>query len=35
MPIYFYSNQWGTSTRVKNVQVTWVGEIDLSSVEIA
>lgn len=35
IPIYYYSTQWGTSTKVKNVEVTWVGEIDLSSVEIA
>jgi oligopeptide transport system substrate-binding protein len=35
MPVYFYSNQWGTSNRVKNVQVTWVGELDLASIEIA
>jgi oligopeptide transport system substrate-binding protein len=35
MPIYNYTEQWATSQKVKNVQVTWVGEIDLSSVEIA
>lgn len=35
IPVYVYSSQWGTSTKVKNVEVTWVGEIDLSSVEIA
>ncbi len=35
MPIYFYSQQWGYSTKLKKVEVSWVGEIDLSSVEIA
>lgn len=35
IPIYTYSQQWGTSTKVKNVQVTWAGEPDLSSFEIA
>jgi oligopeptide transport system substrate-binding protein len=35
MPIYNYSSQWGTSNKVKNVKVTWVGEIDLASVRIA
>ncbi|MEV1288496.1 ABC transporter substrate-binding protein [Micromonospora sp. NPDC049679] len=34
MPIYFSNQQSGTSNKVKNVQTTNVGEIDLSSVEL-
>jgi oligopeptide transport system substrate-binding protein len=35
MPIYFYEGQWGTSQRLAKAQVNNVGELDLSSVEIA
>jgi oligopeptide transport system substrate-binding protein len=35
MPIYFSNQQSGTSERVTGVKVTNVGEIDLSSVELA
>jgi oligopeptide transport system substrate-binding protein len=34
-PIFTTTQQWGYSTRLKAVDVTWVGEIDLSSVELA
>lgn len=33
IPIYFYTVQWGTSTRIKG-NVTNIGELDLSSVEL-
>jgi oligopeptide transport system substrate-binding protein len=35
LPIYFYSQQWGYSEKIKKVEVNWVGDIDLSSVELA
>jgi oligopeptide transport system substrate-binding protein len=35
MPIYYYTQQWGTSNKVKNVKVDWKGDLDLSSVELA
>jgi oligopeptide transport system substrate-binding protein len=35
MPIYFSNEQWGTSTRLAKAQVTNVGELDISSVEIS
>jgi oligopeptide transport system substrate-binding protein len=34
MPIYFYNEQYGFSTKVKPVQVTNVGELDISSIEL-
>jgi oligopeptide transport system substrate-binding protein len=34
IPIYYSNQQWGTSNKVKNVQVSNVGEIDLSTVEL-
>jgi oligopeptide transport system substrate-binding protein len=34
MPIYFYTQQSGISERLKPVQVTNVGELDLASVEL-
>jgi oligopeptide transport system substrate-binding protein len=35
MPIYFYQEQWGTSPHISKAEVTNVGELDLSSVEIS
>jgi oligopeptide transport system substrate-binding protein len=35
MPIYFYQGQWGTSTKLAKAEVNNVGELDLSSVELA
>jgi oligopeptide transport system substrate-binding protein len=35
IPVYHYSEQYGYSTKIKSVEVTNVGEIDLSSVELA
>lgn len=35
MPIYNYSEQYGYSQRLKTVDVDWVGQIDISSVELA
>jgi oligopeptide transport system substrate-binding protein len=35
VPVYFSNQQSGTSDKVKNVETSNVGEIDLSSVEIA
>ena len=34
IPVFFVNQQSGTSTKVKNVKTTNVGEIDLSSVEL-
>ena len=34
IPVYFYNNQWAHSAKLKKVEVTNVGEIDLSSVEL-
>jgi oligopeptide transport system substrate-binding protein len=34
IPIYNYSQQWGYSQKLKKVEVTWVGEVDLSSVQL-
>jgi oligopeptide transport system substrate-binding protein len=34
MPIYFYTEQYGYSNKVANVQVTNVGELDLSSITL-
>jgi oligopeptide transport system substrate-binding protein len=35
MPIYFYSEQWGTSPKIAKSEVNNVGFLDLSSVELA
>jgi oligopeptide transport system substrate-binding protein len=35
MPIYYYTNQWATSEKLKKAEVTWLGYLDLSSVELA
>jgi len=35
MPIYFYSEQWGTSPKIAKAEVNNVGVLDLSSVELA
>lgn len=35
IPIYFYQGQWGTSQRLAKASVDNVGELDISSVELA
>jgi len=35
MPIYIYSEQWGTSPKIAKASVTNVGFLDISSVELA
>ncbi|MGW0436089.1 peptide ABC transporter substrate-binding protein [Micromonospora sp. NPDC003197] len=34
IPVYFYNEQWAHSEKLKKIEVTNVGEIDLSSVEL-
>ncbi len=34
IPIYYYNQQWGSSTRLKKVEADWQGELDISSVEL-
>jgi oligopeptide transport system substrate-binding protein len=35
MPIYFYEEQWGTSQKITKAEVSNVGELDISSVEVS
>lgn len=34
IPVYFYNQQFGYSEKIKTIEVTTVGEIDLSSIEL-